>query len=186
MGKLIYSNISSLDGYIADEDGTFDWGEPDEEVHTFLNDLERQVGTYLYGRRLYEVMVAWETPESFPDQSPYLLDFARIWQAADKVVYSRTLKSASTARTRIERDFDPQTVRRMKAETEGDLLVGGADLAGQAVAAGVVDELHLFLAPIVVGGGKRFLPDHVRVELELEDQRRFGNGMVFLPYRTKR
>jgi dihydrofolate reductase len=186
MGKLIYSNISSLDGYIADEDGTFDWGEPDEEVHTFLNDLERQVGTYLYGRRLYEVMVAWETPESFPDQSPYLLDFARIWQAADKVVYSRTLKSASTARTRIERDFDPEAVRRMKAETEGDLLVGGAELAGQAVAAGVVDELHLFLAPIVVGGGKRFLPDHVRVELELEDQRRFGNGMVFLPYRTKR
>jgi dihydrofolate reductase len=186
MGKLIYSNISSLDGYIADEDGTFDWGEPDEEVHTFLNDLERQVGTYLYGRRLYEVMVAWETPESFPDQSPYLLDFARIWQAADKVVYSRTLKSASTARTRIERDFDPEAVRRMKAETEGDLLVGGAELAGQAVAAGVVDELHLFLAPIVVGGGKRFLPDHVRVELELEDQGRFGNGMVFLPYRTKR
>jgi dihydrofolate reductase len=185
MGKLIYSNISSLDGYIADEEGKFDWGEPDEEVHTFLNDLERGVGTYLYGRRLYEVMAAWETPESFPDQSPYLLDFARIWQAAEKIVYSRTLKSASTARTRIEREFDPEAVRRMKAELELDLLVGGADLAGQAVAAGVVDELHLFLAPIVVGGGTRFLPDHVRVELELLDERRFKVGMLFLRYRTR-
>jgi dihydrofolate reductase len=184
MGALIYSNISSLDGYIADEGGTFDWGEPDEEVHTFLNDLERQAGTYLLGRRLYEVLVAWDTPESFPDQSPYLLEFARIWQAAEKVVYSRTLTSVSTARTRIERGFDPEAVRRMKAETERDLLVGGADLAGQAVKAGVVDELHLFLAPIVVGGGTRFLPDHVRVELELEDERRFKGGMVFLRYGT--
>ena len=185
MARLIYSNISSLDGYIADQDGKFDWGEPDEEVHTFLNDLERQVGTYLYGRRLYEVMAAWEKPESFPDQSEYLLDFARIWRAADKIVYSRTLKSASTARTRIEREFDTEAVRRMKVELERDLLVGGADLAGQAVAAGVVDELHLFLAPIVVGGGTRFLPDHVRVELELLDERRFKGGMVFLRYRTR-
>ena len=185
MGTLNYSAIASLDGYIADEEGRFDWGEPDEEVHTFVNDLERRVGTYLYGRRLYEVMVAWETPESFPDQSPHLLDFARIWRAADKIVYSRTLSSASTARTRIAREFDPEAVRRMKAESERDLLVGGADLAGQAVKAGVVDELHLFLAPIVVGGGTRFLPDHVRVELELRDERRFKGGMVFLPYRTK-
>jgi dihydrofolate reductase len=185
MGALIYSTISSLDGYIADEGGTFDWGEPDEEVHTFLNDLERQASTHLYGRRLYEVLVAWEHPESFPDQSPYLLDFARIWQAADKIVYSRTLESVSTARTRIERQFDPDAVRRMKAETERDLLVGGADLAGQAVKAGVVDELHLFLAPIVVGGGTRFLPDHVRVGLELEDERRFKGGMVFLRYGTR-
>ena len=185
MGTLIYSAIASLDGYIADEEGRFDWGEPDEEVHTFVNDLERQVGTYLYGRRLYEVMVAWETPESFPDQSPHLLDFARIWRAADKIVYSRTLESASTTRTRIEREFDPEAVRRMKAEAERDLLVGGAELAGQAVTAGVVDELHLFLAPIVVGGGTRFLPDRVRVELELRDERRFKGGMVFLRYRTK-
>ena len=129
-------------------------------------------------------MAAWEKPESFPDQSPYLLDFARIWQAADKVVYSRALKSASTARTRIEKHFDPEAVRRMKAETERDLLVGGADLAGQAVKAGVVDELHLFLTPIAVGGGTRFLPDHVRVELELQDERRFKGGMVLLRYRT--
>jgi dihydrofolate reductase len=185
MGTLIYGAIASLDGYIADEEGKFDWGEPDEEVHTFVNDLERQVGTHLYGRRLYEVMVAWETPESFPDQSPHLLDFARIWRAADKIVYSRTLESASTARTRIEREFDPEAVRRMKAEAERDLLVGGAELAGQAVAAGLVDELHLFLAPIVVGGGTRFLPERVRVELELRDERRFKGGMVFLRYRTK-
>jgi dihydrofolate reductase len=185
MGTLIYGAIASLDGYIADEEGKFDWGEPDEEVHTFVNDLERQVGTYLYGRRLYEVMVAWETPESLPDQSPHMLDFARIWRAADKIVYSRTLESASTARTRIEREFDPEAVRRMKAEAERDLLVGGAELAGQAVTAGVVDELHLFLAPIVVGGGTRFLPDRVRVELELRDERRFKGGMVFLRYRTK-
>jgi len=162
MGSLIYSAIASLDGYIADEQGKFDWGEPDEEVHTFVNDLERQVGTHLYGRRLYEVLVAWETPESFPDQSPYLLDFAR-----------------------IEREFDPEAVRRMKAEAERDLLVGGAELAGQAVAAGLVDELLLFVAPIVVGGGTRFLPDRLRVELELLDERRFRGGMVFLRYRTK-
>jgi dihydrofolate reductase len=185
MARLIYSNISSLDGYIADENGKFDWGEPDEEVHTFLNDLERQVGTYLLGRRLYEVLVAWETPESFPDQSPYLLEFARIWKAADKIVYSRTLTSVSSARTRIEREFDPEAVRRMKAEAERDLVVGGAELAGQAVAAGVVDELHLYLAPIVVGGGTRFLPDGVRVELELEEERRFKGGMVFLRYGTR-
>jgi dihydrofolate reductase len=185
MARLIYSNISSLDGYIADENGKFDWGEPDEEVHTFLNDLERQVGTCLLGRRLYEVLVAWETPESFPDQSPYLLEFARIWKAADKIVYSRTLTSVSSARTRIEREFDPEAVRRMKAEAEQDLVVGGAELAGQAVAAGVVDELHLYLAPIVVGGGTRFLPDGVRVELELEEERRFKGGMVFLRYGTR-
>jgi dihydrofolate reductase len=185
MARLIYSNISSLDGYIADENGKFDWGEPDEEVHTFLNDLERQVGTCLLGRRLYEVLVAWETPESFPDQSPYLLEFARIWKAADKIVYSRTLTSVSSDRTRIEREFDPEAVRRMKAEAERDLVVGGAELAGQAVAAGVVDELHLYLAPIVVGGGTRFLPDGVRVELELEEERRFKGGMVFLRYGTR-
>jgi dihydrofolate reductase len=184
MGGLIYSAIASLDGYIADQDGRFDWGEPDEEVHTFVNDLERDVGTHLYGRRQYEVMVAWETPEAFAEGSPVLLDFARIWQAADKIVYSRTLESVSTARTRIERKFDPEVVRRMKAEASKDLLVGGADLAGQAVANGLVDELHLFLAPIVVGGGTPFLAGGVRVELELQEARRFGNGMAFLRYRT--
>jgi len=182
MGKLIYSALASLDGYVADEDGRFDWAEPDEEVHTFLNDLERPVGTYLYGRRMYEVLVAWET---ITDQTPHIRDFAEIWRAADKVVYSRTLAAPSSARTRIERDFDPEAVRQMKAAAERDLTVGGPNLAAHAFKAGLVDECHLFLAPIVVGGGNQALPDHVRVRLELLDERRFGNGMVFLHYRTR-
>jgi dihydrofolate reductase len=182
MGKLIYSALASLDGYVADEDGRFDWAEPDEEVHTFLNDLERPVGTYLYGRRMYEVLVAWET---ITDQTPHIRDFAEIWRAADKVVYSRTLAAPSSARTRIERDFDPEAVRQMKAAAERDLTVGGPNLAAHAFKAGLVDECHLFLAPIVVGGGNQALPDHVRVRLELLDERRFGNGMVFLRYRTR-
>jgi dihydrofolate reductase len=153
-------------------------------VHTFVNDLARPVGTYLYGRRLYEVMVAWETMD-FADQPPSLQDFAEIWQAVDKVVYSKTLETVSSARTRIERDFDPETVRQMKASAERDLLVGGPDLAAQAIKAGLVDEWHLFVAPIVVGGGKQCLPDDVRVKLELLDERRFGNGMVHVRYRTR-
>ena len=184
MAKLIYSALSSLDGYIADENGNFDWAAPDEEVHTFVNDLERPVGTYLYGRRMYEVMVAWETPDTFADQQPVLLDFAELWQAADKVVYSRTLEEVSSARTRIERDFDPDAVRQMKASAGRDLTVGGPDLAAQAFRAGLVDECQLFLTPVIVGGGKRALPDKARVELELLDERRFGNGVVYLRYRT--
>jgi dihydrofolate reductase len=184
MAKLIYSAITSLDGYVADEDGKFDWAEPDEEVHAFVNDLERSVGTYLYGRRLYEVMVAWETM-NLADQSPFLQDFAEIWQAADKIVYSKTLETASSARTRIDRDFDPEAVRQLKSAAERDLLVGGPALAAQAIEAGLVDECHLFLAPIVVGGGKQSLPDDVRVELELLDERRFRSGVVFLRYRTR-
>ena len=180
MGKLIYSALASLDGYVADEDGRFDWAEPDEEVHTFLNDLERPVGTYLYGRRMYEVLVAWETST---DQTPHIRDFAEIWRAADKVVYSRTLAAPSSARTRIERDFDPEAVRRMKAAGR-DLTVGGPELAAHAFKAGLVDECQLFLAPIVVGGGNQALPDKVRVRLELLDERRFGNGVVYLRYRT--
>jgi dihydrofolate reductase len=185
MAKLIYSVITSLDGYIADEDGNFDWAAPDEEVHAFVNDLERPVGTYLYGRRMYDVMVPWETPRTLPDQHPVMQDFARIWQAADKVVYSRTLAAVSSARTRIERDFDPDAVRQMKAQAERDLTVGGPHLAAQAIKAGLVDEWHLFLTPIVVGGGNPALPDHVRLELELLEERRFGNGVVFLGYRTR-
>ena len=184
MAKLIYSALSSLDGYIADENGNFDWAAPDEEVHAFVNDLQRPVGTYLYGRRLYEVMVAWETPDTFADQQPVLLDFAELWQAADKVVYSRTLEAAGTTRTRIERDFDPEAVRQLKAAAERDLTVGGPDLAAQAFRAGLVDECQLFLTPVIVGGGKRALPDKARVELELLDERRFGNGVVYLRYRT--
>jgi dihydrofolate reductase len=185
MAKLIYSAIASLDGYVADEDGNFDWAEPDEEVHTFVNDLERPVGTYLYGRRLYEVMVAWETMHTRADQPHVIQDFAELWQAADKIVYSRTLETVSSARTRIERDFDPEAVRKMKASAGSDITVGGPDLAAQAFKAGLVDECHLFVAPMVVGGGKRSLPDNVRLKLELLDERRFGSGMVYLRYRTR-
>jgi dihydrofolate reductase len=182
MAKLIYSAITSLDGYIADEDGNFDWAVPDEEADTFVNDLERPVGTYRYGRRMYEVMAPWET---LTDQQPVMRDFAAIWRAADKIVYSRTLQTVSSARTRIDRDFDPEAVRQMKAQAGRDLTVGGPDLAAQAIKAGLVDEYHLFLAPIVVGGGNQSLPDNVRVQLELLDERRFGDGMVYLRYRTR-
>ena len=184
MAKLVYSAISSLDGYIADEDGSFDWAVPDEEVLTFINDLEQPVGTYLYGRRMYEMMIAWETDPSAADRSPRSRDFAGIWQAADKVVYSGTLEAVSTSKTRMERDFDPETVRRLKASTGRDLTVSGPDLATHAFRAGLVDECHLFLAPAVVGGGKRSLPEGVRLGLELLDERRFGNGMVYLRHRT--
>jgi dihydrofolate reductase len=186
MAKLIYSAITSLDGYVADEDGNFEWAAPDEEVHAFVNDLERSVGTHLYGRRIYEVMVVWETDQTLADQSPVMRDFAQIWQAADKIVYSTTLETVSTTRTRIERDFDPEAVRQMKARAGRDISVGGPDLAAQAIEAGLVDEWNLFVAPIVVGGGKQSLPNNVRLKLELLDERRFGNGMVHLHYRTRR
>jgi len=185
MAKLIYSAITSLDGYVADEDGNFDWAAPDEEVHTFVNDLERSVGAYLYGRRMYEVMVYWEIARTLADQPPFVQDFAQIWQAADKVVYSKMLATVSSARARIERSFDPVAVRQMKALAGHDITVGGPDLAAQAIKAGLVDELHLFVTPIVVGGGKQSLPDHIRLKLELLDERRFGNGVVYLRYRTR-
>jgi dihydrofolate reductase len=185
MAKLIYSAITSLDGYIADEDGNFDWAAPDEEVHTFVNDLERPVGTYLYGRRMYEVMAPWETDPTLADQSRVMREFAELWQAADKVVYSKTLEAVSSARTRIERDFDPEAVRQLKTQAERDITVGGSDLAAQAIKSGLVDEFHLFVTPIVVGGGLQSLPNNVRVKLELLDERRFGNGVVFLCYRTR-
>src|SRR5712691_392360 len=185
MAKLIYSAITSLDGYVAEEDGNFDWAVPDEEVHAFVNDLERPVGTYLYGRRMYEVMVGWETAHTHADQPPLMQDFAEIWQAADKIVYSKTLGTVSSRRKRIEREFDPEAVRQMKAHVRRDITVGGPDLAAQAIKAGLVDECHLFVAPIVVGGGKQFLPNNVRLKLELLDERRFGNGVVHLHYRTR-
>ena len=184
MARLVYAAIASLDGYVADADGRFDWAEPDEEVHAFVNDVERSVGTYLYGRRMYETMAAWETDASLAAQSEVMRDFAEIWQAAEKVVYSTRLETPSTRRTRIERDFDPDAVRRMKASAASDLAVGGADLAGHAFRAGLVDDCHLFVAPIVVGGGRRALPDGVRLELELLAERRFDRGMVHLRYRA--
>jgi dihydrofolate reductase len=181
MAKLIYTAIMSLDGYVADEDGNFDWAEPDPEVHAFVNDLERPIGTYLYGRRLYEVMVAWET---ITDEQPFIKDYAEIWRAADKIVYSRTLERVSSERTRLEGSFDPDAVRQMKGAADRDISVGGPGLAAQAIRAELVDEIHLFLAPIVVGGGNRALPDGRRVPLELLDERRFGNGVVHLHYHT--
>jgi dihydrofolate reductase len=185
MSKLIYSAITSLDGYVADADGRFDWAEPDEDVHSFVNDLERPIGTYLYGRRLYEVMVYWETAHALADQPSWIRDFTEIWQAADKVVYSKTLETVSRARTRIERDFDPEAIRRMKISEEKDITVGGPHLAAYAIKARLVDEYHLFVAPIVVGGGTPALPDNVRVDLDLRDERRFGNGVVYLHYLTR-
>lgn len=183
MAKLIYSAIMSLDGYVADQDGSFDWAEPDEEVHAFVNELERPIGTYLYGRRMYDVMVAWET---IADEQPFIRDYAEIWRAADKIVYSRRLEKVSSERTRIERAFDPAAIRAMKSTADRDISVGGPDLAAQAIRAELVDEIGLFLAPVVVGGGTRALPDDVRVDLELLDERRFDNGVVYLRFRTKR
>jgi dihydrofolate reductase len=178
--KLIYSAIASLDGYVADERGNFDWAAPDEEVHAFVNDIEQPIGTYLFGRRMYEVMSVWETLD---DPEPVMQDFARIWRAADKVVYSRALDAVTTARTRLERDFDADAVRQLKAEAASDLTVGGPELAGRAIAAGLVDEIQLFLTPVLVGGGKPAFPEGVRLALELLEERRFGNGVVYLRYR---
>lgn len=185
MARLIYVAIMSLDGYIEDQDGRFDWAAPDEVVHQFVNELVRAAGTYLYGRRMYETMTVWETDPGFAAESPSMRDFAAIWQAADKLVYSRMLEAVPTARTRIEREFDPAAIRRMKATAGQELLIGGPELAAHAFRVGLVDECHLLLAPVVVGGGKRALPEDVRLELELLAERRFGNGMVHLHYRVK-
>ena len=182
MAKLIYGALASLDGSIADDDGRFDWAEPDPEVHAFVNDLERPVGTYLYGRRMYEVMVAWETFD-LDGQPPHIRDYAEQWRDTDKIVYSRTLPAVSSERTRLEREFDPEAVRRLKAAADRDLAVGGAGLAAHALAAGLVDEVHLFLTPYVVGGGTRVFPDGVHAPLELLEERRFGNGVVYVRYR---
>jgi dihydrofolate reductase len=182
MGKLTYTAIMSLDGYVSDEAGNFGWAAPDEEVHAFINDLERPVGTYLYGRRLYEVMLYWETADAGADASPVELDYTRIWQAADKVVYSTTLEKASSQRTRIERTFDGDTVRRLKATTDREISVGGAELAGQALEAGLVDECQFFVVPFVVGGGTRAFPTDTRLQLTLVDERRFRDGTVYLHY----
>ncbi|HWL33819.1 MAG TPA: dihydrofolate reductase family protein [Gaiellaceae bacterium] len=186
MAKLSYGAIASLDGHIEDVEGKFDWAAPDEEVLAFVNELERPVGAYLYGRRMYETMVFWENPPALSDEPPVVQDFAGIWQAAEKIVYSRTLASVTSERTRIERAFDPEAIRQLKGTAGRDLTLGGADLASQAVAAGLVDEYHLFLVPVLVGGGRRSLPDdNVRANLELLDERRFGNGTVYLHYRTR-
>jgi dihydrofolate reductase len=185
MAKLIYSAIASADGYIEDATGSFDWGAPDDELLRFVNDLERPVGTHLYGRRMYETMLYWETAHTVPGQPSSVREFTGIWQAAEKIVFSTTLESVSSARTRIERTFDPGVVRQLKSATERDMTVGGADLAGHAIKAGLVDELQLFLVPAIVGGGKQALPHGAHMDLELLDTRRFAGGAVYLRYRTK-
>src|SRR5215207_3960677 len=185
MASLIYSTIASLDGYIADEDGKFDWAEPDEEVHTLINDLHRPVGTYLLGRRMYEVLAYWDDPPALDEQPSFVREFTEIWQAADKVVYSRSLETARTARTRIERDFDAEAIRQLKTQSDRDLSIGGPELAAQAIRAGLVDEIQLFVVPVIVGAGTQALPRDARIDLELVDERRFRNGTVFLHYRTR-
>jgi dihydrofolate reductase len=184
MARLIYSAITSLDGYIEDEQGKFQWAAPDDEVHAYVNDLERPIGTQLYGRRMYETMVFWETVSTGPEQLAVTRDYAEQWRATDKVVFSRTLDAASSARTRIERAFDPEAIRQLKAAASRDITVGGPELAAEAIAAGLVDELHLFAHPIIVGGGKRALPLNAHVRLELLDERRFRSGVVHLHYRV--
>jgi dihydrofolate reductase len=183
MASLIYTAIASLDGYVEDEQGKFDWAAPDEEVHTFVNDLVRTAGTHLYGRRMYETMVYWETVSTGSDQAAVTRQFAEIWRAAEKVVYSRTLRTVSSEKTRVERDFEAAAIKQLKESSQSDIAIGGAELAGQAIAEGLVDECHLFLVPVVVGGGKRALPAGVHAELELLDERRFRNGVVYLHYR---
>ena len=179
---LVYSTLASLDGYIEDVDGRFDWARPDAEVHAFFNELDRPIGTHLYGRRMYETMVPWETIE---DERPFMRDYAEIWRAAEKIVYSRSLESALSARTRIERDFDPASVRQLKETAQADISIGGPELAGQAIEAGLVDECHLILVPVLVGGGRRMFPDGLRADLELLDERRFAGGAVYLRYRWR-
>ena len=180
MGRLIYSGITSLDGYTEDPSGDFQWSAPDEEVHRFVNDITRPAGTHLLGRRMYETMAYWDTDD--PGRGDIECDFAAIWQAADKVVYSRTMDAPDTPNTRLEREFAPEAVRRLKAATEHDLTIGGPELAAHAIAAGLVDEYQQFVNPVIVGGGKPYLPGGVRIGLELMDERRFSGGVVFLRY----
>jgi dihydrofolate reductase len=185
MAQLIYSAIASLDGYIEDTEGNFDWAAPDEQVHRFINDLERSAATYLFGRRMYEIMQVWETDPSLAADSPVTRDFAEMWQAADKIVYSKTLKTVSTRKTELKRIFDPQAIKQLKESAEADISIGGPGLAAHAFRSGLIDECQLFLTPVLVGGGKRALPDDIRLELELVEERRFDSGVVFLRYRTR-
>ncbi|MFL6263434.1 MAG: dihydrofolate reductase family protein [Thermoanaerobaculia bacterium] len=185
MAKLIYSAFTSLDGYVADETGNFDWAELDEEVHTFINSRERQVGTYLFGRKMYETMAVWETPDVIPHLPAAALEFAPIWQAAEKIVYSTTLRTVSTAKTRLERKFEADVVRELKARATREVAVGGPELAAHAILAGLVDEYNLLIAPIIAGGGNPYLPGKVSVKLELLDERRFDNGLIHVRYRAK-
>lgn len=185
MGKLIYSMITSLDGFVSDPAGNFGWGGPEEEVHEFVNEQFRSVGTNLYGRRMYETLVYWETAHTLPEQPPFILEYARLWQATDKIVYSTSLEEVASERTRIERTFDPDAVRQLKAKSDLDIAIAGPHVAAHAISAGLVDEYQLFIGPAIVGGGNPFFPDDVHVDLELRDERRFDNGVVYLRYGVK-
>ena len=185
MAKLIYSAIMSLDGYIADEDDNFDWAAPDEEVHRFINALQRPIGTYLFGRAMYETMRAWEHPENFPEQPPAIMEFAAIWQGVEKIVYSKTLDAVSTAKTRLERKFDAAAIRELKAGASADLSIGGPNLAAHAIRGGLIDEWYLFIVPMLIGGGKHYLPGGVRLKLDLLEESRFASGMLYLRYQSK-
>jgi dihydrofolate reductase len=184
MAKLTYTMASSLDGYVEDEQGSFAWTKPDEEVHRFVNARERSIGTYLFGRRVYETMAVWENDPSLAKENEYMREYAEIWEGVDKIVFSRTLDAAPTRRTRLEREFDPDAIRALKASAERDLAVAGPNLAASAFEAGLIDEIRMMIAPVIVGGGKPVLPDGVRLDLELIDERRFANGMVHLSYRA--
>ena len=186
MGRLVYGAIASLDGYVRDADGSFAWAEPDEEVHAFVNERERAVGTYLYGRGMYETMAGWETDPALAEASPVMAEYANVWRAADKIVYSTTLDAVTTGRTRLERAFDADAVARLKEKAPADLAVAGPTLAAEALGAGLVDELHLYVVPIVVGGGLPALPDGLRLDLELLEEHRFAGGVVFLRYAARR
>ncbi len=185
MAKLIYSAFTSLDGYVADETGNFDWAELSDEVHAFINSRERQIGTYLFGRKMYETVAVWESPDVLPNLTPTAMEFAPIWQAAEKIVYSTTLQRVTTAKTRLERRFEADVVRELKAGATRDLEVGGPTLAAHAIRAGLVDEYHLLIAPIIAGGGNPYLSGKISVKLELLDERRFDNGLVYVRYRAK-
>ena len=186
MTGLSYTSITSLDGYFVDSSGRFDWAEPDREVHAFINDLVRPIGTYLCGRRLYEVMAVWDTIDPAGDSPPEIRDFATVWQAADKIVFSRTMAEVTGARTRLERQFDPDAVRQLVETADAPVTVGGAELAAAARGAGLVEEIHQFVNPVIVGGGRRWLPDDLRIDLDLVDERRFRNGVVYLRYGVRR
>jgi dihydrofolate reductase len=185
MANLIYVANTSLDGYTEDKDGKFDWTDPDDEAFRFITNTVRATGTHLYGRRMYETMMVWETDPNLAAQSPLMRDFAELWQAANKIVYSRRLETPSTRKTQSERNFNPEAVRQLKESVEHDILIGGSELAARAFRAGLIDECHLFLIPIIVGGGKSALPDNLRLELELLDECRFSNGTVFLRYQAR-
>jgi len=185
MAKLIYTAIASLDGYVEDAGGRFNWAAPDEEVHAFVNDLVRPVGTYIYGRRMYETMVFWETAGFADDDPEVIRDFGALWRAADKIVFSKTLRSVTSARTRTERDFDPAEIRQLKQSAGADLGIGGAELAGQALAAGLVDEIQLFLVPAIIGAGKRALPADTQARLRLIGTQGFASGVVYAHYAVK-